>query len=294
MIHPSVFLMAEDHTDWDAVTKMPDAGGLGFGATWQAAFYHNLIGDSEMAGSAARLIRQAGFGNDAPLAMDQFASVLWNSQFQKIVYHESHDEAGNAGGTLRTSKVAVNNAALIGSTRTYAEARSRVAFGLSLLSAGAPMFFMGEEVVAQQVYKYDNILSAREDFVDERAGGGSRMFRFYQDLIRLRKQHPAVRSRQIDILHAHNSNRVLAFTRRESGNELLIIASLNNTPYTSGYVLQSEPDRLPSGLWREIFNSNAAIYGGNNVGNSGAALPCHGGRLEIVIPANGILVFQRL
>ena len=294
MIRPSVFLIAEDHTDWDAVTKMPDAGGLGFGATWQAAFYHSLIGDSEMAGNAARLIRQAGFGNDAPLAMDQFARALWNSQFQKVVYHESHDEAGNAGGTLRTSKVAINNAALSGPTRAYAEARCRVAFGLSLLSAGTPMFFMGEEIVAQRVYKYDNILSAREDFAGERAGAGGGMFRFYQDLIRLRKQHSAVRARQFDILHAHNPNRMLAFGRREGSNELLIVASLNNSAYTGGYVLQSEPGRLPSGQWREIFNSDAALYGGNNVGNSGAALPCDNGRLEVVIPANSILVFQRL
>jgi 1,4-alpha-glucan branching enzyme len=294
LIRPSVFLVAEDHTDWDAVTKAPDAGGLGFGATWHAAFYHNLIGDSEMAGNAARLIWQAGFGNDAPLAIEQFAGILWNSQFQKVVYHESHDEAGNAGGTLRTSKVAVNNAPLFGSTRAYAEARCRVAFGLSLFSAGTPMFFMGEEVVAQQVYKYNNILSARENVAGERAGDGSRMFRCCQDLIRLRKQHPAIRSRQIDILHAHNSNRVLAFTRRESSNELLIVASLNNAAYTRGYVLQNEPSRLPSGQWREIFNSDAGIYGGNNVGNAGAALPCHNGRIEIVIPANAIVIFQRL
>src|SRR5512140_2647412 len=147
--------------------------------------------------------------------MDRFAGALWTSQFRKIVYHESHDEAGNAAGTLRTSRVAVNDAPLFGETRSYAEARSRVAASLSLLAAGTPMFFMGEEIVAQRIYKYNNILEAREDLIGERAGNGSRMFRFYQDLIRLRKQQPGLRARQLDVIHAHNENRVIAFTRRE-------------------------------------------------------------------------------
>jgi 1,4-alpha-glucan branching enzyme len=169
-----------------------------------------------------------------------------------------------------------------------------VAFGLSLLSAGTPMFFMGEEIVAQQLYKYNNILAAREDFAGERAGDGSRMFRFYQELIHLRKQHPAVRSHNIDILHAYNPNRALAFTRRDGSDELLVVASLNNSAYANGYVLETDPARLPSGQWREIFNSDAALFGGNNTGNSGAALSCQNGRIEVILPANGFLVLQKL
>jgi 1,4-alpha-glucan branching enzyme len=294
MIRPSVFLIAEDHTGWDAVTKMADAGGLGFGATWHAPFYHNLIGDSDMAGDAARVLHEAGFGDERSLGMDRLSGILWESQFQRVVYHESHDEAGNASGSLRTSKVAVNNADLLGATRTFAESRCRVVCALSLLSAGTPMFFMGEEIVAQQLYKYNNILAAREDLARERTGNGSRMFRYYQDLIRLRAKHPAIRSRQIDIVHAHNANRVIAFTRRDGSNELLMVTSLNNSPYANGYVLETDADRLPAGSWREIFNSDSALYGGNNIGNSAAALPCQNGRIEVIIPANGFLVFQKL
>lgn len=55
----------------------------------------------------------------------------------------------------------------------------------------------------------------REDLAGERAGVGARMFRFYQDLIRMRRVNRALRSRQIDIVHASNSNRVIAFTRRD-------------------------------------------------------------------------------
>jgi 1,4-alpha-glucan branching enzyme len=292
MVRPSVMLIAEDHSGWGAVTEPPHVGGLGFDSTWFAEFYHHLIGDSEMAGGAARLLREAGFGHDGPLAMAAFSDRLWRTQFDKVAYHESHDEAG-AGTTARTSKVAINDAVLWGPTREFAEARSRVACGLSMLSAATPMFFMGEEIVAQKRYRYDNVDQSKEDLLGERAGAGARMFRFYQELTRLRRANRAVRSRHIDIVGADGPARVIAFTRRDGQNDVLVVASLNNRPFMDGYVIQTQPDRLPPGLWQETFNSDAAAYGGGNVGNFGAAIPVADGRIQLRLPANGFLVLQR-
>ncbi len=73
-------------------------------------------------------------------------------------------------------RVAVNDAPLLGSTRAYAEARCRVAAGLSILAAGTPMFFMGEEIVAQKSARYDNISQSKEDFHGERTASGARCF----------------------------------------------------------------------------------------------------------------------
>jgi 1,4-alpha-glucan branching enzyme len=294
MIRPSVMLIAEDHSGWDAVTKLPEAGGLGFGATWFASFYHNLIGDSDMAGSRARLIKTAGQSGDGPLDIEQFAGALYDSKFNRIVYNESHDEAGNAGGTQRTMVCAVNGASLFGTTREFAEARCRVAFGLSLLSAGTPMFFMGEEIGAQKPYRFNDFMSNREDLFGERAGNGAKMFRFYQDLIRFGRRHPATRSQEIDIIHALGANRLIAFTRPAGADNLLVVASLRNQPFLDGYVIQTDASRLPDGFWREVFNSDAAIYGGNDIGNFGTDVPASGGRLQIRVPANGLLVFQKV
>jgi 1,4-alpha-glucan branching enzyme len=185
MVRPNVMLIAEDHTDWDAVTKLPAQGGLGFDARWEVAFYHNLIGDSDMAGDKARLLKRAGFGGTEPLRMDWFAGALYGTRYNQVVFSESHDEAGNASGTARTVVVAVNAAPLIDATRVAAEARARVCFGLALLSAGTPMFFMGEEIGAQRYYTYNNFIANREDIAGERAGNGRRLFLFYQDLITL-------------------------------------------------------------------------------------------------------------
>jgi 1,4-alpha-glucan branching enzyme len=294
LIEPSIMLIAEDHSGWDAVTQLPEAGGLGFGATWFASFYHNLIGDSNMAGGRARLLKTAGDGGDGPLDMEQFAGALVASQLNKVVYHESHDEAGNAGGTARTIVTAVNGAALVGGTRDFAEARCRVAFGLSLLSAGTPMFFMGEEIGAQQPYRVTDFMNHREDLAAERAGNGARLFRFYQDLIRFSRRHPATRAQAIDVVHALGTTRVIAFVRAAGSDRLLVVASLRNQPFLDGYVVQTDPSRLPDGAWREVFNSDAGIYGGSNVGNFGADVPVAGGRVQARIPANGFVVFQKL
>jgi len=293
LLKPQVLLIAEDHTDWPKVTQDPRVGGLGFDSTWFAEFYHHLVGDADMAGGAARLLREAGFGHDGPLAMGQFADRLWRTQFDKLAYHESHDEAGNAPGSARTSVVAVNQAPLLGTTRQFAEARCRVVAGLAMLSAATPMFFMGEEILAQKRYTYDNTSQSKEDLLGQRAGPGATMFRFYQDLIRLRRANRAIRSSHLDVIHASDPNRVLAFTRRDGQSEVLVVASLNNHPFLAGYDITSDPVRLPSGLWQETFNSDAEVYGGANVGNLGAAIPADNGHLRLVIPANGLLVLQR-
>ena len=293
MIRPTVMLVAEDHTGWDAVTKLPAQGGLGFDARWEMSFYHNLIGDSDMAGDRARLLKYAGYGANDSLEMDWFAGALYGSQYNQVVFHESHDEAGNAGGTERTMVTAVNGAPIVGATRVAAEARCRVCFGLSLLSAGTPMFFMGEEIGAQKPYTYNNFLPNREDILGERTGNGKMLFRFYQDIINLSRRLNSIRSNNIDILHQSNANRVIAFKRWSGSEEVIIVTSLNNNSFANGYVIAKDMLAIPDAGWKEIFNSDAAVYGGQNIGNGGGARLSSQGCFSVIIPANGLVVLAR-
>ena len=90
---------------------------------------------------------------------------------------------------------------------------------MTLLGPGIPMFFMGEEVGASRPYRYADFINAREDYYALRQGPGANLFRFYQDLIRLRLAQPALRSPNIDILHTHDANRMLAFRRWQGSEE---------------------------------------------------------------------------
>ena len=96
-----------------------------------------------------------------------------------------------------------------------------------------------------------------------------------------------------DIVHALPETRVIAFTRRLFDEDLLVVASLNNNAFADGYMIQTDQSRLPTGGYREIFNSDSARYGGSNLGNFGSAIPSNQGRIQLRIPARGFLVLKR-
>ena len=164
---------------------------------------------------------------------------------------------------LRTSRVAVNDAPLVGATRDSPRRGRRVVCGLSMLSAGTPMFFMGEEIVAQKPYQFDNIATSKEDLA-RRAGG-----RRGADVPLLPGPHPPPpgEPRRPLAPHRHRPR-----PRREPRDRLHAAAgeqpscsssrASTTTRSLDGYVIQTEPDRLPAGRWQEIFNSDAGLYGG--------------------------------
>ncbi len=298
-IRPNIILIAEDHSAWDDVIKPVDDGGIGFDARWYSDFYHHLMGDRHRDPGWARLIWVAGGGGDEPLALDWFAGALEGTQYSHVVYHESHDEAGNTGSE-RSMVTAVRGAPLTPAIRPWAEARCRFAAGMSLLSAGTPMFVMGEEIATAIPLAHDitEVVNGqvqfrpRPELVGDRHGSGEHMFRFYQDLIALRLSCAALRGRHLRVVHTHQANRVIGFVRHEYGDRFLVAGSLNNEPFSAGYRLQHAS--LADGLWQEVFNSDAAVYGGHNVGNGGGTRVVEGGQIEVVIPANGFVVFRRL
>jgi 1,4-alpha-glucan branching enzyme len=291
-IYPAVSLIAEDHSGWDQVTRSAFAGGVGFDATWYVDFYHHLVGETNAGPQWASLLLTAGQRQDGPLHMGYFAGAVAASGNRKIVYESNHDEAGNDPATERTILAAVNGAPLVGETRTYAEARCRFACAMTMLSAGTPMFLMGEEVGAQKAYQYDKFYEEKEDLPGLRDSTGMFLWKFYQDIIRFRLGSTVVRSANIDVFHANDDARVIAFRRWDDTGELLVVGSLNNLPFNSpGYLLSYGP--LGDWGWRECLNSDASAYGGWNVGNLGATLRASGGQLNAVIPANGVVVFSR-
>jgi 1,4-alpha-glucan branching enzyme len=294
MIKPTAFAIAEDHSGWSGLTLPANDGGLAFDAIWYSDFCHHLIGDGKRGREYARLLRTAGIDGDGPLAMGSMGGALMTSRRRTVTYAESHDEAGNGEDTARMMVVAVNGAPLIGATRRYAEARSRFAFGVCVLSAGTPMFLMGEEIGAVKPFRYDDFARHKEDLVGERQGSGRLLYRFYQDVIKLRRLRPALRARGIDVLYTDDANRVIAFLRTDGLEDALVVGSLANRPFDHGYVVGAPGGRLPDGTWREIFNSDAGVYGGDDVGNGGGTVISTGGRLDVVIPMNGFVVLLRV
>ena len=293
LIKKPMFLMAEDHSTWPAVTQPYKAGtdALGFDARWYSDFYHHLVDFGEGGDEWAKLLRNAGYGDGRKLHIDFFAGALGESGHDKVCYNDSHDEAGNSKNSARTICLAVNNAPLVGDTRKWAESRCRLSAGLALLSAGIPMFFMGEEVGASQPYRYNDFLDHREDIAGLKQGSGANLFRYYKDLIALSRDHDAIRSKHIEVLYTHDDNRLIVFLRKGAHHEVLVVACFNDAGFDHGYRM-SHP-AFAGGGWREIFNSDATVYGGRGVGNGGATLQPSGADCDPIVPAAGLVVFRR-
>ncbi|MGO7793264.1 glycosidase, partial [Rhizobium ruizarguesonis] len=84
----------------------------------------------------------------------------------------------------------VNFAPVVGETRACADARSRFAAAMTLLSPGTPMFFMGEEIGAQKPYRYNDFLENRENILVEADGSNGILMDAERDQIAITADHP--------------------------------------------------------------------------------------------------------
>jgi 1,4-alpha-glucan branching enzyme len=111
-------------------------------------------------------------------------------------------------------------------------------------------------------------------------------FEFYKNLIKLRDSSPAFSTgSSIERTFTHNGDRVMAYERKGGNDDYVVISNF------------SEQDRdnykvgLPPGKWKEVMNSNALIYGGNNSGNGGGVVDANQG---IVIPKGSTVIMKRV
>ncbi len=90
-------------------------------------------------------------------------------------------------------------------------------------------------------------------------------------------------------------NSMVSFVRRAKRPEDYLVFVCNFTPAPHKAYRLGFPE---AGLYREIFNSDAEMFGGSNMGNGGVvnveARPSHGrpASAELVIPPLGVLVFK--
>jgi 1,4-alpha-glucan branching enzyme len=183
----------------------------------------------------------------------------------------------------------------------YARSRSRLATALLLTAPGIPMLFMGQEILEEKPWHDDirfwsQFLIGWDGLSRDRARRD--FLHFVQDLIRLRRRHPALSAEGVRVPQVHERDRVIVMHRwvEGAGRDVVVVASLNET------TLDNYSVEMPhAGYWREIFNSDLYDHfpnpwvAGNADGISADGPP--GGTYpftaRIRIPANGALVFAR-
>ena len=173
--------------------------------------------------------------------------------------------------------------------------------GRSAYGAGHPANFHGQEFLEAKQWDVPanspNLLEwgALESGTDQAMVNH---LRFTKDLIRLRWNHPALRGDNVSPFHVNDGNRVIAFHRwiEGTGQDVVVVATLSETTwydYAVGFPF--------AGQWTEVFNSDVydnfvnPIVAGNGGGITASGPPMHGlaSSAQIVIPANGFVVFAR-
>ncbi|MEC4889826.1 MAG: 1,4-alpha-glucan branching protein GlgB [Nitrospira sp.] len=255
---PGAVTIAEESTSWPGVSRPTYTGGLGFTFKWNMGWMHDSLEYFQHDPVHRRFHH------------NQLTFGLLYAFTENFVLVLSHDEVVHGKGTL-LSKMAGD--------RWQQCANLRTLYGYLYGHPGKKMLFMGGEIGQWREWNHDGSLDwhLRED--PSHRG----LQRYVQDLNRLYQQEPALYEADndwtgfqwIDFSDADNS--VIAFLRKRPDSAEHLVCVGNFTP------IPREHYRIgvPAGGWyRELLNSDAALYGGSNLGNQGGvqatASPCHG------------------
>jgi 1,4-alpha-glucan branching enzyme len=265
--HAGAFTIAEESTAWPGVTRPAHEGGLGFGFKWNMGFMHDTLRYMAREGVHRRHHH------------DDITFGLMYAFSENFVLALSHDEVVHGKGSL-LSKMAGDDWQKFANLRAY--------YGLMWGYPGKKLLFMGQEFAQRREWSEERALDW--ELLGAPAHEGVR--RCLRDLNRLYRETPALHARDCEpegfawAIVDDAANSVFAWTRHAPGAPPVVVVS-NMTPVPRiGYRVPLPAD----GRWREIFNSDAADYGGSGTGNLGGVTAGEGGAVLTLPPLATIML----
>jgi 1,4-alpha-glucan branching enzyme len=263
---PGIIMTAEESTAWPMVSRPTYLGGLGFGFKWNMGWMHDVLAYMRL----------------DPIARKYHHDLLtfgllyaWSENF---VLPLSHDEVVHGKGSLLGK---------MPGDEWQQFANLRALYGFMYGHPGKKLLFMGGEFGQRREWDHDRSL----DWHLLDAGPFHRgVQRLVRDLNHLHRHEAALHQLDADpagfawIDGSDAERSIVSFVRRGRDDRDLIIVTCNFTPVPRlGYrVGVPRP-----GFYREVLNTDAAVYGGSNVGNAGGvwaeAVPWHGQPCSIVL-----------
>ena len=273
---PGIMTIAEESTAWPGVSRPTYLGGLGFGFKWNMGWMH----DSLLYMSRDPIYRKYH-------QAEATFSLIYAFQ-EHFVLALSHDEMVH-GKRSMISKMPGDWWQKFANLRMF--------YSWMYAHPGKKLLFMGGEFGQWQEWNYDSSLDWHLLDLPMHAG----LRRLVQHLNYLYASEPAFYELDdtwagFEWIDFHDSeNCVLAFVRKAlSGAPLVFV--VNATPTPRAFYRIGVPGE---GWYREILNSDAAVYGGGNLGNYGGVhaeqIPWQGRSHSIVItlPALATVGFKR-
>jgi 1,4-alpha-glucan branching enzyme len=274
--YPDILTIAEESTAWGMVSRPTYVGGLGFGLKWDMGWMHDTL---------------SYFSHDPVHRKYHHGELTFRMIYafnENFVMPLSHDEVVHGKGSL-LGKMPGDD--------WQKFANVRLLLGYMTMLPGKKLLFMGDDIGQWREWNHDE--SVHWHLLQHASHQGVQ--RWVRDLNMAYRQEAALHQLDcepggfewIDCNDADTS--VVTFLRRaKSSNDMLLIAC-NFTPVPRQGYLIGVPR---GGYWKEILNSDAAIYGGTDVGNAGgleaSPVPTHGRShsLKATLPPLAVVVFR--
>ena len=274
--YPDVQVIAEESTSWPMVSRPVSMGGLGFGMKWNMGWMHDTL----------------DYMRQDPIHRrhhhDRLTFSIWYAFFENFVLPLSHDEVVYGKGSL-IGKMPGD------SWQQFANLR--LLFGYMWAHPGKKLLFMGGEFGQRREWTHESGLEWWVSTLAEHAG----VQRWVRDLNGALRTEPALYQLDFDqagfewIDAGDAAASVLTFLRKPKSGVAPLVAVCNFTPIVRHNYSVGVPH---GGLWRELLNSDAGVYGGSGIGNFGAVeaapVPAQGRAhaLTLTLPPLGCLLLK--
>jgi len=245
---PQSTTAAEESTAWPMVSRPVDWGGLGFGYKWNMGWMHDTLDY---------------MSKDPIYRRHHHGDILFGLQYafsENFILPLSHDEVVHGKRSILGR---------MPGDRWQRFANLRAYYSFMFGHPGKKLMFMGSEFGQDTEWNHDIGLPWYLTEQDTHAG----VQRLVRDLNRLYCATPALHALDCDAagfewLVADDADRsTFAWLRKGRNPTERCVVVVNFTPE----VVRDYRVRVPfAGNWREVLNSDAAVYGGSNVGNAGA------------------------
>ncbi len=244
---PGILTIAEESTSWPSVSRPTYLGGLGFSLKWNMGWMNDTL---------------QYFSKDPVFRRYEHNKLTFSMLYaftENFMLPFSHDEVVHGKNSLLHK---------MPGDMWQQFANLRLLFAYQYAHPGKKLLFMGQEFGQRNEWYEARSLDWHLLQYDSHRG----VQNLVRDLNRLNAAEPALH--QVDFewqgfewIDANDSdNSVYSFIRRGKNPDDVILAVLNATPVVRyGYRLG-----VPRpGHYEEVLNTDAAIYGGSNVGNLG-------------------------
>jgi 1,4-alpha-glucan branching enzyme len=244
---PGVLTIAEESTAWPSVSRPTYLGGLGFSLKWNMGWMNDTL---------------SYFSKDPVYRRYEHNKLTFSLLYafsENFLLPFSHDEVVHGKNSLLHK---------MPGDPWQQFANLRILLAYQYAHPGKKLLFMGQEFAQRQEWSEARSLDWHLLQYESHRG----IQQLATDLNKLLQNEPALHQVDFDWpgfewIDANDSdNSVYSFIRRGKNPDDMIIAIINATPVVRyGYHIG-----VPRpGHYEEVLNTDAAIYGGSNVGNLG-------------------------